>query len=40
MARVSARTGNREVGTLQNMLNKAVAWGRIASKPIADVKPS
>jgi integrase len=39
MARVSARTGNREVGTLQNMLNKAVAWGRIASKPIADVKP-
>lgn len=37
--RVSPRTVNREVGTLQNMLNHAVAWGRIGTNPIVNVKP-
>lgn len=36
---VTPRTVNREVGTLNNMLNKAVEWGRIGSNPITDVKP-
>jgi len=37
--RVSPRTVNREVGTLVNMLNKAVEWGRIASNPLVGLKP-
>ncbi len=36
---VSPRTVNREVGTLSNMLNRGVAWGRIGSNPIAGLKP-
>ena len=35
----SPRTVNREVGTLSNMLNKAVEWGRIAENPIRSMKP-
>jgi integrase len=34
-----ARTVNREVGTIANMLAKGVAWGPIATSPIASVKP-
>ena len=37
--RVSPRTINRQVGTVQNMLNKAVEWQIIGSNPIKDVKP-
>lgn len=36
---VSPRTVNREIGTLQNMLNHAAEWGKIGSNPIAGVKP-
>jgi integrase len=36
---VTPRTVNREVATLQNMLNRGVDWKRIGSNPIADVKP-
>ncbi len=36
---VTPRTINRQVGTLKNMLNKAVEWQRIGTNPIADVKP-
>lgn len=36
---VSPRTVNREVATLQNMLNKAVEWKRTGSNPIVTVKP-
>lgn len=36
---VTPRTVNREIGTLQNMLNRAVAWGKIGSNPISSVKP-
>jgi len=37
--KVSPRTLNREVGTLSNMLNKGVQWGRIGSNPLAGLKP-
>jgi integrase len=37
--KVSPRTINREVGTLNNMLNKGVQWGRIGSNPLAGLKP-
>ena len=37
--KVSPRTINREVGTLHNLLAKAVQWKRIGSNPIKDVKP-
>ena len=37
--KVSPRTVNREVATLQNMLNKGVEWKRIGVNPIAGVKP-
>ncbi|HUE71012.1 MAG TPA: site-specific integrase [Pirellulaceae bacterium] len=37
--RVGPRTVNREVGTLQNMLNKGVEWKRIGINPIAGLKP-
>jgi integrase len=36
---VSPRSVNREVGTLNNMLNKGVEWGRIGSNPLAGLKP-
>ena len=36
---VSPRTVNREVGTLNNMLNKGVEWRRIGSNPIKDLAP-
>jgi integrase len=36
---VTARTVNREVGTIGNMFNKAVKWKRIADNPIAGVTP-
>jgi hypothetical protein len=36
---VSPRTVNREVATLQNMLNKAVAWNRIGSNPLTSFAP-
>ncbi len=37
--KVTPRTVNREVGTLINMLNKGVEWGRIGSNPLAGLKP-
>ncbi len=37
--KVSPRSVNREVGTLNNMLNKGVEWGRIGSNPLAGLKP-
>ena len=37
--RVSPRTVNREVGTLQNMLNKGVDWKMIGLNPLAALKP-
>lgn len=36
---ISARTINRHVSTLCNMLNKGVAWRRIGSNPIVGMKP-
>lgn len=36
---MTPRTVNKQVGTLCNMLNKGVAWGRIGSNPLADLKP-
>ncbi len=36
---VTARTVNREVGTINNMLNHAVEWGRIGSNPLEGLKP-
>jgi integrase len=36
---VSPRTVNRQVGTVANMLNKGVEWGRIGSNPIKDLRP-
>lgn len=35
----SPRTVNREVGTLKNMLNRGVEWGRILDNPIAKLEP-
>ena len=37
--KVSPRTVNREVGTLNNMLGKGVEWQRIGSNPIKGLKP-
>ena len=37
--KISPRTVNREVTTLNNMLNKAVEWDRIGKNPIASIKP-
>jgi integrase len=37
--RVTARTINRQVGTVVNMLNKGVEWKRIGSNPLAGVAP-
>lgn len=37
--KVTARTVNRQVGTIHNMLNKAVQWKRIGSNPIKGIKP-
>jgi integrase len=37
--KVSPRTVNREVGTVCNMLNKAVEWKRIGSNAIKGLKP-
>jgi integrase len=37
--KVSPRTINREVGTLHNLLAKAVQWKRIGANPIKEVKP-
>lgn len=39
VSRVSARTVNREVGTLKHLLNKAVDWGVIDANPLARLKP-
>ncbi|MHB1036212.1 MAG: tyrosine-type recombinase/integrase [Pirellulales bacterium] len=36
---VSARTVNREVGTVRNMLNKGVAWKFLGHNPIKDLAP-
>ena len=36
---ITPRTVNREVGTVNSMLNKAVSWGRIGNNPIAGMKP-
>ncbi len=36
---VTARTVNREVGTINNMFNKGVHWQRIGDNPIASVTP-
>lgn len=36
---VSVRTVNRNVSTLQSMLNKGVKWGRIGYNPIAGLSP-
>lgn len=36
---VCPRTINREVATLRNMLNKGIAWGRIGTNPVAELKP-
>lgn len=36
---ITARTVNREVGTLQNLLNRAVEWGKLGHNPIAGLKP-
>ena len=36
---ITARTINKHVATLCNMLNKGVAWRRIGSNPIAGLKP-
>lgn len=36
---VCPRTINREVATLRNMLNRGIAWGRIGSNPVAELKP-
>lgn len=38
-AGVTARTINREVGTIHNMFAKGVEWGRIGSNPLAGLKP-
>lgn len=37
--KVSPRTVNREVGTLNNMLNKGVEWKRIGFNPLAGLEP-
>src|SRR5438045_456199 len=34
-----SQDGNREVGTLQNMLNRGVEWKRLGSNPIAGLEP-
>jgi len=36
---VSPRTVNKEVGTLRNMLNKGVEWGKLRSNPVAGIQP-
>lgn len=36
---ITPRSVNREIGTLRNMLNKAVAWKLIASNPIGKFSP-
>ena len=38
-AGVCPRTVNREVGTVHNMLGKAVEWKRIGANPLAGLKP-
>jgi integrase len=37
--KVCPRTVNREIGTIINMLNRGVAWGRIGSNPLSEIKP-
>lgn len=36
---ITPRTINRQVGTLNNMLNKAVEWKRIGGNPLVGLKP-
>jgi hypothetical protein len=36
---VSARSVNREVGTVVNLLKKGVAWDRIGTNPLKGLKP-
>ena len=36
---VSPRTINRQVGTVNNMLNKGVSWRRIGSNPLSGLSP-
>jgi len=37
--KVTPRTINRQVGTINNVLNKGVEWGRIAANPIKGLAP-